>query len=66
MSTVDTGLRLTPHEALARDLIAERSSAGRQACRQRTADGPRDGVDRPRRAALLLRSLADRIDGRGA
>ena len=51
MST-DTGLRLTPQEALARDLIVERVARRHRAERRR----------HPSRTALLLRSLADRLD----
>ena len=58
MTPIEGGLRLTPHEALARDLIIERCSAPRRASRASSS-----GLTRvPRRAALLLRSLADRLD----
>ncbi|GAA2149080.1 hypothetical protein FHX52_2747 [Humibacillus xanthopallidus] len=52
MSTASTGLRLSPQEALARDLIVERVAARHRAHRRR----------HPSRAAVLLRSLADRLD----
>jgi len=52
MSTADTGLRLSPHEALARDLIMERVAARHRA----------HGRRHPSRTAVLLRSLADRLD----
>ena len=52
MSTQSTGLRLSPQEALARDLIMERVAARHRADRRR----------HPSRAALLLRSIADRLD----
>jgi hypothetical protein len=52
MSTAGTGLHLSPQEALARDLIMERVAARHRAQRRR----------RPSRAAVLLRSLADRLD----
>ena len=52
MSTVGTGLRLSPQESLARDLIIERVAARHRAQRRR----------HPSRTAGLLRSLADRLD----
>ncbi|TQM57478.1 hypothetical protein [Humibacillus xanthopallidus] len=52
MSTAGTGLHLSPQEALARDLIMERVAARHRAQRRH----------RPSRAAVLLRSLADRLD----
>jgi hypothetical protein len=51
MSTVDRGLHLTLQESLARDLIVERVARRHRASRRR-----------PSRAALLLRSIADRLD----
>jgi hypothetical protein len=51
MST-DNGLRLTPQEAIARDRIMERVAARHRAERP----------SHPSRTALLLRSLADRLD----
>jgi len=50
MSTVDRGLHLTLQESLARDLIVERVARRHRASR------------RTSRAALLLRSIADRLD----
>ena len=55
MSTASTGLRLSPQEALARDLIMERVAARHRAQRRR----------HPSRAAVLLRSIADRLDRTG-
>ncbi|HET8987069.1 MAG TPA: hypothetical protein VFN43_01040 [Humibacillus sp.] len=52
MSAGDAGLRLTPQETLARELIMERVAARHRAQRRR----------HPSRTALLLRSLADRLD----
>lgn len=52
MSASTEGLRLSPQEALARDLIMERVAARHRAHRRR----------HPSRAALWLRSLADRLD----
>ena len=52
MSAMDVGLHLSPQEALARDLIMQRVAARHRAERRR----------HPSRAALLLRSLADRLD----
>ena len=52
MSATDVGLHLSPQEALARDLIMQRVAARHRAERRR----------HPSRAALLLRSLADRLD----
>jgi hypothetical protein len=49
-------LSLTPQEALARDLILERSAARHHAPRRAAR------VRRHIRAALLLRSLAERLD----
>jgi len=51
MSTVDRGLHLTLQESLARDLIVERVARRHHVSRRRTS-----------RAALILRSLADRLD----
>ncbi len=51
MSTVDRGLHLTLQESLARDLIVERVARRHRASRRR-----------PSRAAMILRSLADRLD----
>jgi hypothetical protein len=55
MSTVGTGLRLSPQESLARDLIMERVAARHRAQRRH----------HPSRTAGLLRSLADRLDHTG-
>ena len=52
MSATDVGLHLSPQEALALDLIMQRVAARHRAERRR----------HPSRAALLLRSLADRLD----
>ena len=52
MSAADLSLRLTPQETLARDLIHERATARHRVQPRR----------HPSRAALLLRSLADRLD----
>jgi hypothetical protein len=51
MSAVDRGLHLTLQESLARDLIVERVARRHRASRRR-----------PSRAAMILRSLADRLD----
>ena len=58
MTRIESGLRLTPHEALARDLIIERCSAPRRTIRASSSGT----TPVQRRAALLLRSLADRLD----
>lgn len=55
MSTAGTGLRLSPQEALARELILERVASRHRAQRRR----------HPSRTAVLLRSLADRLDHPG-
>ncbi|WP_404389199.1 hypothetical protein [Humibacillus xanthopallidus] len=55
MRPADVSLRLTPQETLARDLIHERAAVRHRALRRR----------HPSRAALLLRSLADRLDQSG-
>jgi hypothetical protein len=55
MSTAGTGLRLTTQEALARELILERVASRHRAQRRR----------HPSRTAVLLRSLADRLDHTG-
>jgi len=53
MSTVNGAMTLSPQEALARDLIVQRSAARHHAPRR---------VTRHVRAALLLRRLAERLD----
>jgi len=56
MSTAQGQASLTPQEALARQLIVERAASRRHAPRQ---------TRRHIRAALLLRSLAERLDPSG-
>jgi len=56
MSTAPGQTCLTPQEALARQLIVERVAARRHAPRE---------TKRHIRAALLLRSLAERLDPTG-
>ncbi|GAB3078537.1 hypothetical protein GCM10027053_48570 [Intrasporangium mesophilum] len=53
MSTPTGGVALTPHEALARQIIVQRVAAKHHAPRT---------TRRHIRAALLLRSLAERLD----
>jgi hypothetical protein len=53
MSAVNGAMTLSPQEALARDLIVQRSAARHHAPRR---------VTRHVRAALLLRRLAERLD----
>jgi hypothetical protein len=53
MSTVNGAMTLSPQEALARDLIVQRSARRHHAPRR---------VTRHVRAALLLRRLAERLD----
>lgn len=56
MSTIDRGLHLTPQESLARELIVERVARRHHVARRR----------QPSRAALLLRTIADRLDRSGS
>jgi hypothetical protein len=56
MSTVNGAMTLSPQEAVARDLIVQRSAARHHAPRR---------VTRHVRAALLLRRLAEKLDPAG-